>query len=893
VDPLRRARIEALLDGALDVPPDHREAWLREACAGDDALRRQVADLLAAHERPGGLLDRGLALEAAMLVERARPPRPIGPYRILEEIGRGGMSVVYRAERSDGHFRRRVALKVLRGELDAEELHARLAAERQILASLDHPNIARLLDGGITEDGRPYLVMEHVLGRSLTVHCDRERLPVEERLRLFLEVAGAVQHAHARLVVHRDLKPSNILVTPEGQVRLLDFGIAKVLDLHRMELEDQALPVTRAGTRLFTPEYASPEQLRGESGSVANDIWALGVVLYELLCGTRPFEGAHGPDGDLERKILESDPVPPSVRIRHGDPDRAAARGGTPRALARRLSGDLDRIVAMALRKEPRRRYASVEQLAGDVTAFLSGHPVRARPDGALYRTGKLLRRHRVEAVAAALILLSIVAGTGTALWQAREARAERDRAELAARGSEAVAGYLLDLFRTADPWEVPADRLTARQLLARGESRLETLPADPLLRARVLLAMGETYRVLGDAIAGRPLLERALEIRRRELGELHPATGEALLALADLLRREGKMAEAETLALQALRASRGGDGPSGREPDVEGEAAALTLLGFIHTGMGRLPDALSDFEGSLELLRRSGAGASEAAGHALVNVAAVHRRLQHLPEAEAFLREAMDHRARNLGPEHPLTAVAMARLGGLLAEHLGRDEEAAKLFEEALDIQTRVLGVDHPTRVEPLSGLAHVRERQGDRAGAEALLRETHRTHRAGLGEDHPSTLASAEELALFLARQGRVHTADSILGETLPARRAILGPTHPALATSLANRGRVLLALDRLDEAEAAFREALEIREGVFGSEHPLFGLALVDLSDVDAARGDWAARRTLLERGLEILERFHAPGHPETLMIRELLAEARRRSPAEASARRRPPT
>jgi eukaryotic-like serine/threonine-protein kinase len=889
----RRARAEALFERSLDVPPEDRAAWISARCGQDPSLVEEVHALLDAHHRTWGILDRGIGPVAGEILDAVRPPLPIGPYRILGELGRGGMSIVYRAERSDGHFRRRVALKVLRGELAGEELHARLSAERQILASLDHPNIAGLLDGGLTEDGRPYLVMEHVEGRPLDVYCDEERLTLEARLHVFVQVARAVQHAHTRLVVHRDLKPSNILVTSQGEIRLLDFGIAKVLDLQRVELDRANAPVTRAGIRLFTPEYASPEQLRGEAASTSNDIWALGVILYELLCGARPFESASGSVAELERQVTEGSPPPPSVRIRHGDPARAEARAATPRVLARHLAGDLDRIVAMALRKEPDRRYASAEELAADVEAYLASRPIRARSESTLYRIGKLVRRHRVESLAAALVLVSILAGTGAALWQAREARAERDRAELAAQRSEAVAEYLLDLFRTADPWEVPADRLTAHQLLARGESRLATLPDDPLLRSRVLLAMGETYRILGDATAARPLLEEAVEIRSRELGDLHPSTGEALIVLADLLRREGRMAQAETLAIQALRAGREGGGPSGPGPDPKEEAAALSLLGFIHTGMGHLPEALGDFEASLQLLRRSGAGESEAAGHALVNVAAVHRRLRHLPEAEAFLREALDHRRRNLGPEHPLTATALARLGGLLSEHLGRWDEAAELFEEALEIETRVLGPDHPSRVEPLGGLAIVRERQGDWDGAEVLLRESYRTHRAGLGEDHPSTLASAEGLALFLARRGQVETADSILSITVPARRAILGSSHPGFATSLANRGKVFLALGRLDEAEAAFREAVEIRREVYGSEHPLFGLALVDLSEVDAARGDWVARTVLLEQGLGILERFHAPEHPETLMVRELLDEARGRRAGEPTARANSPT
>jgi eukaryotic-like serine/threonine-protein kinase len=885
MDPRRKARIEDLFEGALELPPSARDAWLETACADDQDLAEQIRALLGAHGRSGGIVDRRLAPSPPPPPERERAPRPIGPYRILEEVGRGGMSVVYRAERSDGHFRRRVALKVLRGGLDGEELHARLSAERQILASLDHPNIARLLDGGVTEEGRPYLVMEYVDGEPLTGHCDQRRLSIEDRLHLFLQVLRAVQHAHARLVVHRDLKPSNILVTGEGQVRLLDFGIAKVLDFGEVDLDGGVLPVTRTGIRLFTPEYASPEQLRGEPASVANDIWALGVVLYEVLVGGRPFEARGGGPLELERAILEEDPPAPSIRAQTGPGERAERRGLGRQALHRALRGDLDRITAMALRKEPDRRYASAEQFADDLERFLDGRPVRAQADRAGYRIGKFLRRHRLETAAVVLVVISVLVGAGAAIWQAEEARRERDRAEAAAVRSEAATAYLVDLFRSTDPWEIPVGRLTARELLARGERRLEELPDDPLLRARLLLAMGESYRSLGDAGAARPLIEESLEIRRREVGPDHPETSAALLALADLLRGNGNLAGAEALALEALEASRARSRSRAGNPDVTGEAAALTLLGFIHTGMGRLPDALDEFQASLGLLRGSGLGHVEEVGHALINVAAVNRRLRRLEQAEAYLREALEHRRRHLGPEHPLTAVSMARLAGLLSEHLGRYDEAGELFEEALELQSRVLGPDHPARVEALGGLAVIREVQGDWAGAEAFLRESYRTHRAGLGDAHPSTLATAEGLAVFLAGRGSLHEADSILNGTLPARRAILGPSHPGLATSLANRGRVLARLGRLDQAESDLREALKIREEVFGPEHPLFGLALVDLSEVNLARGDWSGREALLARGLGILEEFHAPGHPEIDSVRVLLTEARRHLPARA--------
>ena len=883
----RRRQVEALFEELAALPVQEREARLEEVFREDPELAAEVRRLLASHHRRGGVLDRPVPLEALPLPPRTRPPRPVGPYRIVREVGRGGMAVVFLAERADGQFRRRVALKLLRGEHDPEELHRRLEAERQILAALEHPNIARLLDGGLTDDGRPYLVMEFVEGKPITEYCDGRRLSVEARLRLFLTVARAVHHAHTRLVVHRDLKPSNIMVNTSGEVRLLDFGIAKVLDPEGVGLAVAETPATRTGVRLLAPEYASPEQLRGEPSSVSNDIWGLGVILHELLCGARPFQQGEDRFPDLERRVLEEDPRRPSARVLEDSEENALLRGLSRKILHRTLKGDLDRMVAMALRKDPTRRYRSAEQFAEDVERFLEGRPVRAQPDRAAYRMGKFLRRHRLETMAAVLVLLSVAGGAGAALWQAREAREERDRAEIAALRSDAAAEYLLDLFRAADPWEVPADRLTAHQLLARGEGRLASLAEDPLLRARLLLGIGQTYMTLRDAHAARPLLDEALEIRRTILGDLHPLTAEAMRAVADLLRGEGRLGEAEAWALSALHASRGGrgvgrgvrrGGDGGMASDPMGEAASLSLLGFIHTGMGRLEEAMDHFQEELGVLRQAGMGDAPEAGHALVNLAAIHRRRARYDRAEALLREALEHRRRNRGPEDPLTAVTLARLGGLLSEHLGRLPEASQLFQESLAILDRELGTDHPARIEPLGGLAIIREAQDDTEGAEVLLRESLRTHVVGLGPDHPTSMVAAEGLATFLARTGRPMEADSIYALTLPSRRLALGDSHPSLAGSLAGWGRVLLSLGRVDEAQAAIEEAVGIREHVFGKDHALVGLTLAELASVHAARGARAEELELLSRALAILEAAHAPDHPETLALRRRV-EARR--------------
>jgi len=502
MDPARRCQIEALFDDALLQPTEERAAFVVERAAGDDALAAEVLALLAAHTRADGILEVGSA--ADLLPPAEAPVERIGPYRVLARLGSGGMGVVYLAERDDGQFRRRVAIKLIRRGLDSIEVYRRFLAERQILAALDHPGIAKLLDGGTTEDGHPFLVMEYVEGLPIDVYCDRHRLNVEQRLRLFRQVCSAVHYAHQNLVIHRDLKPSNILVTESGQVKLLDFGIAKLLN---PSLAGVTAPVTRTDHRIMTPEYASPEQVRGEALSTVSDVYALGALLYELLCGHRPYRLAGRSPVDVARAICEEDPERPSTRVlraevvARADGESAeispaqvsAARGTTPERLRRRLRGDLDDIVMMALRKEPARRYASAELLGQDIDRHLEGLPVLAHRGGYWYRAQRLVKRHRVSA-AAALAAISLVAGTGVALWSAAQAGRERDRAaeardraEDALARSEAVTSFLMGLFEASDPYTVPGD-----SRLQYGEDHVAVRAAHARI-AEVLEAWGKT----------------------------------------------------------------------------------------------------------------------------------------------------------------------------------------------------------------------------------------------------------------------------------------------------------------------------------------------------------------------------------------------------------------
>ena len=559
IDPERGPKIDDLFDRALDQPPDQRAAWLEAHCS-DVALRAEVQALLAAHDDSGGILD-GNALNVAGPLISASPIRPrIGPYRVLREIGRGGMGVVYLAERDDGQYRRRVAIKLLRTSPDADELHRRFVAERQILASLNHPNIAQLVDGGVTDEHFPYLVMEYVNGVPITTFCDRQRLGIDERLALFRDVCAAVHHAHQNLVIHRDIKPNNILVTDERRVKLLDFGIAKLLN-PTLGPADQ--PITHTEWRVMTPEYASPEQVRGDSLSTASDVYALGVLLYELLSGRRPHRLTSGSPQELAEVIVQREPALPSAAVSRSEPARADATTAdlTPESIAadrhlsverlgRRLQGDLDAIVMMALRKETARRYGSADLMWEDVQRHLDGLPVLAHRGTRWYRARKFVSRHRVEAIAAAIVTVALVTGASAAVRQAAVANRERDRAEQALDQSREVTDFLVRLFRTPAPPGASRDQVTARELLATGTARIEELRAQPIVQAQMLDALGRVNRELGRFDDAERMLRRALQLRRAQYGDDHAEVAASLNNVALLIRQRGQAHRPEAARL-------------------------------------------------------------------------------------------------------------------------------------------------------------------------------------------------------------------------------------------------------------------------------------------------------------------------------------------------------
>jgi serine/threonine-protein kinase len=757
--------------------------------------------------------------------------RRIGPYRLLRELGHGGMGVVHLAARADDEYQRRVAIKVVATGIDSEEVIRHFRRERQILAALDHPNIARLVDGGTTEDGRPYIVMDYIEGEPVDRHCDRHQMTVAQRVELFLAVCAAVSHAHRNLVVHRDLKPANIIVTGDGTPRLLDFGIAKLLN---PELAGEAGAPTRMA---LTPAYASPEQVRGEPITTASDVYSLGVVLYELLTGHRPYRVKEPGAAALYRAVLDDDPERPSTAVTRTErasdaastateitPERVSrSRGATVERLRRRLRGDLDNILLRALRKEPRQRYPSVEAFADDLRRYLEGRPVRARKPTLAYRAGKFLRRNWLSASAAALLLV-VVTGFGvvTAV-QARRLRQERDRASR-------VTAFLVDLFTVADPDEARGTTITAREVLDTGAEKIgRELQDQPDLRAELLATMARVYAGLGLHARSAGLREEVLRLRRATRGPGYPEEPADLNGLASALFDQGRFAEAEVRAREALALGRR------RLGAVQAEVGrSLGTLAWAVSGQGRYAEA--------EALAR---------------------------EAVALFRKLGDHGRADL-------ADALRNLGAALMEQ-GRYGEGADALEESLTLRRALLGPTHPKVVASLGALAVARYSQGRYAEAAAALQETLAAQRTLYEPTHPRLASTLNNLGGTLFRLQDYAGAERAYREAAEIRRRQPGGVHPNLAIPLGNLGEALEYQGKLADAERSYREALEIRRQTLGPTHRDVAFALSSLSRCLQRTGRFAEAERLSSEGLSIAARSLPPDHPDLPGQRSVLGGA----------------
>ncbi len=718
------------------------------------------------------------------------------------------MGVVYLAERADGQFDKKVAVKLIRPGMDTGEIMQRFELERHTLASLEHPNIARLLDAGTTEDGQPYLVMEYVEGEPIDVYCESRRLDTSARLRLLVTVCEAVQYAHRNLLVHRDLKPENILVTSSGEVKLLDFGIVKLLSAER------TVPLTAASERIMTPGYASPEQLLGRPVSTASDVYSLGVVAYVLLTGHPPYRLSGRDPRAMERVVCEAEPERPSSVILTVEDDEpgpvkrrpaptpeevAATREGSVERLRRRLVGDIDLIVLTALRKEPERRYPSVDHLAEDMRRHLEGLPIAARQDSVVYRCGKFLRRHTLGAAAGSVILLLLIAGVAATAWQAGVAARERDRARAEAQKAIAINDFLQSMLTSVDPELMGRDITVAEVLDQAALTVASDLAGQPEVEATVRTNLGRTYHSLGQYEQADLQLAAAVELTRSVYGVPHAETAAALTHLGILRHDQGQLDEADELYGQAM----GIYEDLGAMSSLQA-AETLNAAGALRRAQGRDSEAEQYYRQALGLFREHLGNEDRQVAMVTHNLAVLHHGRGELAEAEAHYREALDITRNTHGEDSPAVARCLHNLASVLHS---REQwaQAELLYRQALDLRRSLLGPDHPQLALNLVDLADVLTAQGKLDEAETLVREGLDLDRRILPETHPLLARALVVLAEVTLARGDPAAAQSAASEALSIRRATLPPHHWLTANAEVLLGRCLSAQGRFAEAEA----------------------------------------------------------------------------------------
>lgn len=828
-------RAKELFDALLDADPGEPEAWIEQRCGDDAALQAEVLSLWRAYEA-GPLSDEA---HGADWLDTAISPDDeaesvlavgtrIGAYRLTGEIGVGGMSVVYRAERAGDDYDQTVAIKLLQHRLHADDAEQRFRAERQVLASLDHPNITGLLDGGVTEGGRPYLVMEYVDGLPITEYAATHDLDLEARLDLLLQVADALQAAHSNLVVHRDLKPSNVLVkdTDTGpRVLLLDFGIAKLLD----DSFPVARPRTRTGHHLLTPSYAAPEQVTGSDITAATDVYQWGVLAYELLSGTRPFEVNDQSLTEIERLLLTTDPDRPSQKT---------AEAAVP---AGELAGDLDTIVLKALRKDPDRRYRSVEALAADLRRHRRREPIQARTATLRYRASKFVRRHRWGVgTTAAVLLVMAVALVGILR--------ERNRAQQEAAKSERVSAFLVDLFEASDPNESQGDTLTARTLLQRGRERLGELEDAPAVQAEMMYVLGQTNRRLARYDTAQTLLRRSLALRREQLGREAPATLESLSALALLHRDRGHYPAADTLLGEVVRVRRVLRGPN--HPSV---IKALMYRSFVQRRRGNLAGAEASIQDALAAKRAQSGPPDLLTAELLFNQASLLRQQGVHDDALPVQRRSLALVREQTEGAHP---GVVANLGNLALLHDERGDYAAadSLYQAAIEQGTSLYGPEHPEVAIWMSNLGSTYLEQFRYAEANSMLRRALAINRAVYDGPHPRTALFLDNLADTYAESGRQAKADSTYRGTLAMMETVHTPPHVRMAHTLRAYGDLLLRMGQGDAAAARAEQSLDILDALASTRPNERQSTLLVLARIRAHNGQHEAADSLARAVLQ---------------------------------------
>jgi serine/threonine protein kinase/Tfp pilus assembly protein PilF len=902
-----RAVKQIFLEAVERFSPDKWEAYLDQACGDDAALRRQVEILLETHAGAGKSLD-GPGMAYAPTVDQPiteKPGTQIGPYKLLQEIGEGGMGVVYMADQT-APVERRVALKIIKPGMDTRQVIARFEAERQALAMMDHPNIAKVLDGGTTESGRPYFVMELVTGIPISKFCDQRHLTPRERLDLFIPVCQAVQHAHQKGVIHRDLKPSNVLIAlydDRPVPKVIDFGVAKATS---QKLTEKTM-FTRYGQIVGTLEYMSPEQanLNRLDVDTRSDIYSLGVLLYELLTGNMPFdrERLRGAAFDeVMRIIREEEPPKPSQRLSTIDtlPSVAANRKTEPKKLRALVRGELDWIVMKALEKDRARRYETASGFASDIQRYLNDEPVVACPPSAAYRFRKFARRNKASLSTVTVIMVALLVGIAGTTWQAmraaralgraieaeKDAREQADRAnrefERANREAEKASNEAAiaqavnefvnnDLLSQANPFSqkdrdeemriFQEDRdIKMRTVLDRAAEKVGRRFVDkPLVEASIRQTLGDSYFGLGDYEEAERHIQRAVEIRRHVLGEDHPDYATSLNALGELYKSMDEYAKAESLLVEARDIRKRVLGED--HPDY---ARSLNALGLLYASMGEYAKAESLCVQARDIRKRVLGEDHPDYATSLNSLALLYESMGDYAKAERLLVQALEIDRRVQGDDNLDYATSLGNLGGLY-ESMGEYAKAEPLYVQAMEIERQILGEDHPDYATSLNNLAVLYDYMDEYTKAEPLYRQAMKINKLVWGEEHPDYATILNNLALLYKSTGEYAKAEPLYLQALEIRKRVLGEEHPDYATSLSNLGVLYRTMGEYAKAEPLYLQALEIRKRLLGEEHPDYAMSLNNLGVLYKSMDEYAKAEPLYLQALEIRKRLLGEKHP----------------------------
>lgn len=814
MDAARWERIQLLFHDAANRPASEQHTFLRAQCADDPALVDEVLSLLAEDARGDSILDSDVAVVASVVLGTPSPPTlpsdTFGPYRLTRTLGEGGMGVVYLAERSDlGSV---AAIKILRDAWLSPLRRERFASEQRTLAQLNHPAIARLFDAGALPDGTPWFVMEYVDGLSLTRYCESHSTYIPDRLRLFRSVCEAVQHAHRHAVIHRDIKPSNILVTAEGSVKLLDFGIAK-----QVESLDLTAEHTRTGLRMMTPAYAAPEQVRGDRVGVHTDVYSLGVTLYELLAGRLPFDFTDRSPAEIETVILEHDPVRPSAVARQVAQHHDGAQ--LYPSVNRAAWADLDVLCLTAMHKDAQRRYPTVEALVRDIDHYLKDEPLEARPDSARYRMGKFTRRHwRSVSITAALLLFVVAL---VAFYTSRLASARNEAVREAAR-TQRIQRFTLGLFDGGQDNVAPSDSLRVVTLVDRGLQTARSLDAEPAAQAELYETLGGIYLKLGKLQRADTLLRAALAGRRALNGGDNTDVARSLVALGQLREAQASYDDAEKLIRDGLamilRQSPG---------DPSTVAAATLALGGVLMDRGEYAQAIPTLSEALRLQKAAGAP-EEDISSSITALASTHFYLGHYATADSLNHIALEIDRRLYGDRHTLVAADLINIGAVQFQR-GHYDEAERYYRQALSIDE------------------------------------------GWYGEDNPVVASNLTMLGRAMSYQGRFDEADDVLRRAIAIQERVYGPVHPAVASALNDLATIALQQGRLDTAEADYRRMRDIYRKVYGDKHYLVGVAVANLGSVYLERKDYAHAEQLFREAVRRYSDAQGPDHMNTGIAR----------------------